>query len=374
MKKSVRIHVEEVSEGPDRVRRIAKAEYFRNRRQVDASECYFEISGPDVARPLPVADWAVLTVLFKAMRQRRDIYIEGPVSKPFLDNLDEFQSAFSMWLPQLNAVDIIAQSEVISGFTSTSDDAVVAFSGGVDASFTAYRHIFKMPGQRHRNLRTAMLVHGFDIPLDRKEAFDTAVQTAERILEGTGVAIATVRTNLKPLLAYSWEQSFGAALAACLHQFSATHGTALVGSDEPYKDLVFPWGSNPVTNPLLGSDRLKVVTDGSGFTRTQKVEALASWPSARDNIRVCWEGPSTGRNCGRCEKCVRTILNFRAVGVPAPEAFPSDVSDEQVRSLRVRNDVQLQYLADIAKTACSKGMTGSWLTELIAVVERGVSA
>lgn len=374
MAKSVRIHVEETSRGPDHVRRTARAEYFRDQRQVGATECHFDISAPYAATPLPFADWAVLTVLFRAMRRGQDIHIDAPVSASLLDNLDEFQSAFSMWRPDLKAVEIVAQGELPSAPAGPADGAVVAFSGGVDASFTAYRHVFKKPGRRHRHLRTAMLVHGFDIPLDREDAFLTAVQGAEKILAGTGVAIATVRTNLKTVLGYSWEQSFGAALAACLHQFSATHGTALIGSDEAYTDLVFPWGSNPVTNPLLGSDRLSVVTDGSGFTRTQKVAALAAWPTARDNLRVCWEGPSTGRNCDRCEKCVRTILNFRAVGAPMPGAFPSDVSDAQIRKLRVRNDVQLQYLADIARTARARKITGSWLHELDAVIGRGIPA
>lgn len=373
MAKSVRVHIDETSNGPDHVHRVARAEYFDGKAQVAKRECFFEVSAPQAARALPTSDWALFTVLFGAMRWGRDIHVDGPVSKTLVDNLDEFQSAFAMWLPDLNIVGISAQSEVPAAAPAT-DEAVVAFSGGVDASFTAYRHIFKKPGRRHRHLKTAMLVHGFDIPLGRERAFQRAVTTAERILEGTDVTIATVKTNLKPMLSVSWEQSFGAALAACLHQFSAGHGTALIGSDEPYKDLVFPWGSNPVTNPLLGSDHLRVVTDGSGFTRTQKVAEIATWASARDNIRVCWEGPSTGRNCGRCEKCVRTILNFRAVGAPSPKAFPADVTDQQIRNLRVRNDVQLQYLADIAHVARASGIAGSWLAELEGLIGRGVSA
>lgn len=307
------------------------------------------------------------------MRGGRDIHIDAPVSKSLLDNLEEFQWAFSMWLPQLKAVDIFAQSEVTSAPTSPADDAICTFSGGVDASFTAYRHIFKKPGKRHRNLKTAMLVHGFDIPVGNEEAFSKAVASAEKILEGTGVTIATVKTNLKPLLGFSWEQTFVAALAACLHQFSAGHRVALIGSGEPYRDVIYPWGSNPTTNPLLGSDYMQMLTDGQGFTRTQKVGHVAQWPAARDNIRVCWEGPITGRNCGKCEKCIRTLLNFKAVRAPLSKAFASDVTDEQIGRLRVRSKLQMTYLEDVHQIAKANGITESWVAELKELIDRGPS-
>lgn len=374
MAKSVRVHVDEIVQGPDRVRRTARAEHFRGRRQTGTTEFFFDLTGPDVARPLPATDWAVLAVLFGAMRRRQDIHIDAPVSKSLLDNLEEFQAAFSMWLPQLNKVDIVAQSETSSAPAAPADDAVVAFSGGVDASFTAYRHLFRKAGKRHKNLKTAVLVHGFDIPPDNEEAFRRAADTAQTILDGTGLSIASVRTNLKPLLGFSWEQAFVAALGACLHQFSANHGTALIASGESYVDAVYPWGSNPATNHLLGSDFMRFVTDGSGFSRTQKVGFIADWPAARDNVRVCWEGPITGRNCGRCEKCIRTILNFRAVGAPLTRAFPVDVSDDQIRDLKLRRPIHLALFVEIYEAARSRGLAGSWLTELKHVIDRGVQA
>ena len=374
MAKSVRVHIDETPQGSDRIRRVARTEYFRGSKQVGSDEIYFDVFAPRAARSLPAADWSVLAVLFRAMREGRDIYIDAPVSKSLLDNLEEFQAAFSMWLPKLKKVDIIAQSEVTSSPAAPADDAVVAFSGGVDASFTVYRHLFKKAGKRHKNLRTAVLVHGFDIPPDKDEAFRKAADTAETILGDTGISIATVRTNVKLLLGFSWEQSFVAALGACLHQFSAEHGTALIASGESYLDAVYPWGSNPATNHLLGSDYMRFVTDGSGFSRTQKVAHVAEWPVARDNVRVCWEGPITGRNCGKCEKCIRTILNFRAVGVPLTRAFPVDVSDDRIRDLKLRRPIHLSLFVDIYEAARTRGLTGSWLTELKQVIDRGLQA
>ena len=73
--------------------------------------------------------------------------------------------------------------------------------------------------------------------------------------------------------------------------------------------------------PVVGAaDAGGVAQPGGGSTRTEKVATIGALAAVRDHIRVCWEGDRHGRNCGRCEKCVRTKLNFLAAGygtVPA---------------------------------------------------------
>jgi hypothetical protein len=59
---------------------------------------------------------------------------------------------------------------------------------------------------------------------------------------------------------------------------------------------------------------------------------------------VCWEGVDQGRNCGVCEKCIRTKLNFLAAGIESPECFQEPLTIEDVHSLRVRNLRQLHEL------------------------------
>ncbi len=39
------------------------------------------------------------------------------------------------------------------------------------------------------------------------------------------------------------------------------------------------------------------------------------------------------RNCGQCEKCMRTVLSFRLIPMDLPACFAQDVTDEQVASL-----------------------------------------
>ena len=91
--------------------------------------------------------------------------------------------------------------------------------------------------------------------------------------------------------------------------------------------------------PLPEADTLRqlmrqVVTDGSGFGRTDKVEMLAPYPAVLAAIKVCWEGDDPGKNCGVCEKCVMTRLNFLAAGIRNAPCFDTPLTPELIANLR----------------------------------------
>ncbi|WP_338663656.1 hypothetical protein VQH23_00515 [Pararoseomonas sp. SCSIO 73927] len=345
-------------------------EYLNGNRIQEKRNIFFELHTDAPTAPLPTLNYAVLAVLFSAMKSGRTIVVDGPVSRRFLENIEEFQQVFASWTPErYRVVDIVAQKEVDDLPEERKDAAVCAFSGGVDASFTVYRHLFKRPGKFHQNLRTAVLVHGWDIAVEQSEAFKRATDASRRMLDGTGIGIATMRTNGRKLLP-RWSQNFGAGLGSILHQFAGNHDCGLIGSDEPYSDLVLPLGSNPISNPLMSSGSFRILTDGCRCTRSEKIAHIADWQRATDNIRVCWEGPTTGANCCKCEKCIRTIMNFRALGVSRPGAFPADVRDEQIRGMRALSPVQLTFMTDILRTARKNGVQGTWVGEVEELVRR----
>jgi hypothetical protein len=314
------------------------------------------------ARLPKTMDSAVIAVLFRAMEDGSDIHVDGSVSKPLLENLDEFQQAWAGWFNvAYTPVEIRAVKE-ISARPTGNRRSVVAFSGGVDATFSMWRHKLS-DWQFKTDLQSALLVHGFDLPLHKRDEFAIARKAAEAALRGTGVDLHVVETNMRSIrLTERWPYNFGAALASCLHLLSSDHDIGLVGSDEPYTSLVIPWGSNPITNHFLSSGRFAIRYDGGGFSRTDKVSAIASWPHGTNHLRVCWEGPKTGKNCCRCEKCIRTILNFRAVGFDGlPKSFETDVTDDMIRAVKLVNKVQRSYMEDILRQAEKNGIAASWV-------------
>ncbi len=310
---------------------------------------------------------AATALIFKAMHIGHSLHIDGPVSSSLLENLENFVASWAVWRPDLykrvgiTATEIVRDDQPAAGATGK---AVAAFSGGVDASFTLLRHARGDVGLRSKNLVAGVLIQGLDIPLDKNDAFDKAAISAADSLRSLDVPFATVRTNWKSVACTQWEMEFGTAVATCLRNWLGKADTALIGSDEDYSRLVLPWGGNPITYSMLSSRDLTVVYDGGEFARTEKVEYLNSWAAGVRNLRVCWEGPITGENCGYCEKCVRTKMNFLAVGARLPASLPGHLTPWRVLNVRAGNDGQVALLSEIYDIAKDRQIDAPWVTAL----------
>ena len=312
----------------------------------------------------------VVGTLFKAMRESTDLIVHGEVSPSLLQNLEEFQAAWASWRPdRYTKIEVVADIEREQPRSSNANTAIAAFSGGVDSSFTVFRHRTARCGRLKRVLQAGVMALWSHSPHDRNDALDHAAERSAKMLASLDMELIRLGTNFRELGDY-WQDAHGAAIAACLMLLQGGYGAGLVASTEPYRSLVLPFGSNPVTDWLMSSDTFQIIHDGAAFTRSEKVREIANWPEALQYLRVCWEGEEADRNCGRCEKCVRTILNFRVVGLGLPECFERDASDDDILRLKGLNPVQQAYLEEILSAARGASISESWVAALEKCLDR----
>jgi hypothetical protein len=274
------------------------------------TEIFYEFDS-DV-RPPPVAnlDFAVIAVIFRAMKQRTNIHVRGPVSTVLLRNIEELQNAWSCWKSKAySPIAITVEQEVDNLGVPVERKGVFAYSGGVDSSFALLRHMYGEAGRRAVKPVTAVIIHGFEIPLDKSDVFGLVVRNARA--------------------ASLWRRC-----------------------------------------GQIGGADFEILTEGGRYTRTDRVNFISSTPDVAASLRVCWEGTMTGRNCGRCEKCIRTKLNFMAAG-KAPVCFDRPPTLSEIVGLRVRNPIQLGYLTDILQAAINNGISDPWTKALQVCVWKG---
>lgn len=309
-------------------------------------------------------DSFVIAALLKAMEDEATLRVHGPVSRSLLDNLEEYQLVFSIWFPEkYKRIQIIPDSEVES--EKVNDKVMLSFSGGVDGAFSALNHILRRGPIKRKlfDIDTILYVEGFDVNIDYDSECKTVVERNKRLFAGNhDLRFLNVRTNLKYLLSIKkfWT-SHACVLASTASLFRKICSGCLVGSSHSYLHLT-PWGSHPLTDRLLSSNSFEIHHD-MVFTRMEKLEALFAWPEALANLKVCWEGqyrydtpPDT--NCCACDKCVRTMLAFRALGHEIPSSFPEELTLGKVRGLRNKpfDWSRLMFLTEVLNTAIKNGM------------------
>ena len=302
----------------------------------------------------------IIATIFLFMRQGSDVIIHGEASPSLLKNLVHFQAIWSAWRPQLfHQVQITAEAEREPRVPPGMERAIASFSGGVDSCFTAFRHRRERCGREQRNLEAGLMVHGFDISL-KNYTFENAVARSRAMLADLGMECIPVVTNFRELIGLDWEDIFGSGLASCLHLFQGHYHAGVIASSHPYQEKIFDYGSNPLTDRLLSSQSFEIVHDGAFYRRSEKIETILEWPEALKNLRVCWQGKHADRNCGRCEKCVRNILNFRIAGAGLPPCFPQDVGSRQIIATKLTPTSYQIWKALLAKAKAAQ-INEPWL-------------
>ncbi|WP_103533565.1 hypothetical protein [Streptomyces sp. SM11] len=336
---------------------------------VTTDRLWFRVDPRHVPYVTDTMDPFLLATLFLAMRKGENLHVEGPVSATLLENLEEFQAAWVQWRPErYSVVELSADQEVPDREGPDTRSALQTFSGGVDSAFTTIRHVKKEAGRGSLDLTGAVMVHGYDIPLEELDAYRALYTRSVPLLRGVGVELLPVTTNFRELwhsdLSH-WEDAFATGMTSVLTLFSGRFQHGVIASSEPYGSLVLPWGSNPMTDWMLSGGRMRMHHDATGIERSDKVAGLARlWPEGADNLRVCWQGEQKDRNCCQCEKCIRTILNFKVSDSPLPPSFPHDVTPEQIRSLRGLAEAHINPLRQILATARRREVTADWVAAL----------
>jgi len=315
-----------------------------------------------------VLDGYLFCFLLPALSAVERLVIEGALSATAVRNANLLSEAWRCWLPdRYRPIEIVAES--ISDDRSgrqhrKTDSAIAAFSGGIDATFTALRHAGRTLGSASFPINDLVMVHGFDVSEERANDFRELVERTRPFVEMLGVQLHAVRTNIRRVSDYDWEHAHGARVACVLHQFSAQHRYGLIASTLPISEHTVTWGSTPSSDHFLSGDDLLIVHDGAGFTRTEKVELIARNPIASASVKFCWEGDHQGRNCGVCVKCVMTRLNFLAVGVTDPTCFDTPFDMSMIDGLEPHNETERAQLQSILDYATRHSRIEEWTIRL----------
>lgn len=146
-----------------------------------------------------------------------------------------------------------------------------------------------------------------------------------------------VATDAKGLMLrlVPWEWYHGGLLAGIAHALEEHLSRVLIPATHALRNQE-PWGQHPDLDCLWSTARVGLETADAEKTRPEKCAIVGESELAMRWLRVCWREPEKW-NCGRCAKCLRTMIDLAIFDrLVECQIFPDTVDVDAVRGLLTR--------------------------------------
>jgi len=248
------------------------------------------------------------------MKAGGTLEIDAPISPRILRMQPEYQAIQRAWSRDWKGRAILEEVSVSAPARDEPEPerkgrVGAFFSGGVDSWSTIVSH---------PEITDLVFIRGADLLLgdERHEGLVEEVDARLRAVAAElGKRITVVETNLRRLsdpLA-PWEIYFGCALVSVALFAQPLFDRVLIASEIDH-EVQPAVATARMVDHLWSTDGLEIIDDGGLYNRVERIRNIADHPLVQRSLRSCWQNPGSAYNCGRCRKCLQTMITLEALG------------------------------------------------------------
>ena len=244
---------------------------------------------------------------------------------------------------------------------------------GVDSLHLLGTNRLRYPRGHPASFADCISVEGY-IRVEGSESdwYERALGVIEPAAARADLSLIPVRTNLwklDPDLELIGDKTLGSALASTVHLFRRRWTDVTIASGRDIASEM-PRGTHPMIDPLYSSSAVDIHREMSPVTRFERLRAVSGYRPGLESLVVCqWYPPPPYLNCGRCEKCVRTMTCLLALGLESEAIhFPrQEIRPEMIRAVPV-GPHEYRYWAEAIPALAEKGRR-----DLVAVIREKIA-
>lgn len=263
--------------------------------------------------------------------------IVDELDESFYNSIVWFKRGYIDMYPMIHFDGKLTVNKLINNNYKPSDKTITLFSGGADSNSTLVSHI-------NEDL-TLLTIWGADVYFWDTDGWDNLVKDTKTVAKEFNLTPVFAKSCFKNNLDYEkLNKSVRKSGDNWWHGFQ--HGLGLIGHFAPlaykhkYKVCYIP------TSPCVTDKRFEtcasvpnidekvkfcgcgVIHDGYELNRQERIANVCQYATKHNKkftLRVCFESIG-GKNCGSCEKCLRTLFALLVEGEnPADYGFDCDV-------------------------------------------------
>lgn len=305
------------------------------------------------------------------MENHQAVVSRPRLSRTFHASIDRFQAVHLAIFPAHRAAPITSGARWPARrprrerpVDPATDDRRVAafFSGGVDSLDLVVEH-----GDEIDDL---IFVRGFDIVVHDVERNEEVLATVRDAAQAVGKPLLVIDTDLRDFsdARADWTWFVYGGLIATALLLGRTHRRVLCAAS--VADHHLPAAALGPRATGFGNERSELRIEGRLATRVRKLEVVAASGLARDTLRVCWQNLPGTVNCGRCHKCVRTMVGLAAIDrLGHFSTLPAALDLDLVAAHPAVTRSDRAYLTEARDAAAAQG-----LSDVVVALDRALVA
>ncbi len=265
-------------------------------------------------------DAFLLATIKPAMKLDCRLVIKNRVSNRIMEDLPKIQKTLIQSDPSLSIIDVIAENvedarPASSAFMQDAgsrkrrkSDVGIVFNGGVDSFYTLLKHLTE--------IGSLVYIPDLDITQGDQPLQGDVLKFLKHPARELRKEFVEMKTNLRGFYShFGNNREFDRGIAYAVIGIILSDHLSKLYIPTNHADFESSPGpdSHPIFDSSFNSDRVYFDYDSAGVSRDAKIEAIVASDVIMDTIRVCWENPDRGYNCGRCKKCSRRMNRYNII-------------------------------------------------------------
>lgn len=261
-------------------------------------------------------DAYLIAVLNYAMRNGHDIISEAPITEDLLYNIETYLiDGLIEYNPQFHRSVITAETASVP--LPNAGAVGTGISCGVDSLHVlANEQNDKYPRHKITHL-TFNNVGSHGEGEHARWLYEQRIIRPQQFAEEYGFEFVANDSNLMDVVKQSHFQThtYSSMFAVyCLQKLYAIYYYASSGHKYHEFNLIDRGGCSGeyelLSLPVFSTHQLTIYSEGANKSRMEKMKSVATYVPSYKYLNVCLR---EGDNCGRCEKCVRTMMGLDAI-------------------------------------------------------------
>lgn len=281
------------------------------------------------------------------------ILIINELDKNYYESISEVKKAYIKMYPEANFLGEVKVKKIVDYTYESSSKVCQLFSGGVD-SVSTYLSI----KEKNPELIT---IWGSDIPIENDFGWKRLEKVVKEFGKNNNSKNIILKSNFRKIYSSRKLTKDFSGQIKTNWWLGIQHGIALISLVIPYayknkiKTIYIPASFNkydqnvkcasyPTIDEAIKFGSGNVIHEGFNYTRQDKILLISNYLKETDdkniNLKVCWEGDD-GKNCSRCEKCLRTITGLYLSDAD-PNKLGFNTEKEKIKENIFNNDIELE--------------------------------